>query len=42
MLDVIGIPATFLISANGILLGYFLGATDWSPELAEALIVFMS
>jgi thiol-disulfide isomerase/thioredoxin len=42
MLDVSGIPATFLISADGILLGYFLGATDWSPELAEALIVFMS
>ncbi len=43
LLDVSGIPATFIVSADGLLLGCFLGATDWaSPELTEALVVYMS
>ena len=42
LLDVSGIPATFIISADGLLLGCFLGVTYWSnPELTEALVVFM-
>lgn len=36
-----GIPATMIISANGQLLGRFLGATDWAnPELAAALVSY--
>ena len=43
LLDVTGIPATFIISADGFLLGCFLGATDWSnKELTEALRIFVS
>jgi thiol-disulfide isomerase/thioredoxin len=42
LFDVSGIPATILISANGQLLGRFLGATDWAnPELAAALVSYL-
>lgn len=37
-LNVSGIPATFVISADGVLFGSFLGATNWtSEELEDAL-----
>jgi len=40
-LGVNGIPATFIVSPDGLLLGRFLGATDWSnPRLLDALVVF--
>lgn len=40
-LQVTGIPATYIISPKGFLLGRFLGATDWSDEkLVSALITF--
>ena len=43
LFDVSGIPATILISANGQLLGRFLGATDWAnPELSAALVSYLS
>jgi len=42
LFDVSGIPATILISANGQLLGRFLGATDWAnPELSAALVSYL-
>ncbi len=42
-LRVSGIPATFLISPDGMLLGRFLGVTDWaSPEFSAALIAFFN
>lgn len=42
LFNVSGIPATILISSDGMLLGRFLGATDWeSPELAEALVSYL-
>lgn len=42
-LRVNGIPATFLLSPDGMLLGRFLGATDWkNPDLSTALIAFFS
>lgn len=42
LLGVSGIPATFLISSDGFLLGRFLGATDWSsPELSKALVAYV-
>ena len=43
LLNISGIPATFIISADGLLIGCFLGKTSWEdPELSEALITFMS
>ena len=42
LLSVGGIPVTFLISADGILLGRFLGAADWeNPMLTDALIAYV-
>lgn len=42
LLDVNGIPVTFLISSEGLLLGRFLGAVDWAnPALTEALIAYV-
>ncbi|MCX7342807.1 MAG: TlpA disulfide reductase family protein [Proteobacteria bacterium] len=41
-LNVSGIPVTFVISADGILFGSFLGATDWAnDELGDALEDYM-
>ena len=41
-LNVSGIPVTFIISANGLLFGSFLGATDWTNnELKDALEAYM-
>jgi thiol-disulfide isomerase/thioredoxin len=42
LFDVSGIPATIVMSANGQLLGRFLGATDWAnPELSAALVSYL-
>lgn len=42
-LEINGIPVTVLISTSGVLLGRFLGATDWgNQELVEALEVFLT
>lgn len=42
-LNVSGIPATFVISADGVLFGSFLGATNWtSEELEDALEDYIS
>ena len=42
LFDVSGIPATILISANGQLLGRFLGATDWAnKDLSAALVSYL-
>ena len=41
-LNVSGIPVTFVISADGLLFGNFLGATDWAnDELKDALEDYM-
>lgn len=39
-LGISGIPTTFLLSSDGFLLGRFLGVTDWSNKLGDALINF--
>lgn len=42
LFNVSGIPTTILISSDGMLLGRFLGVTDWqSPELAKALVSYL-
>ena len=42
LFEVSGIPATIVISADGVLLGRFLGATDWAnPDLSAALVSYL-
>ncbi len=42
LLGVNGIPATFLISSEGIILGRFLGAVDWAhPDMTNALMTYV-
>lgn len=42
LLGVNGIPATFLISSEGVILGRFLGAADWAnPDMANALMAYV-
>jgi thiol-disulfide isomerase/thioredoxin len=42
LLDVSGIPVTFLISSEGLLLGRFLGAVDWAnPAFTDALLAYI-
>lgn len=43
LLDVNGIPVTFLISSEGLLLGRFLGAVDWAnPTFTDALLAYIA